>query len=264
MAFTPPYVSVSDSRTVVTSTIRALAVVAGAFILAAVFAQLSATALGVGVPIDAAETPASLYAAVNAVSFLGFVVAAAGFLYVRDEQSLVHSRSPRLSDIGWALVGVVGILIGSLVMGVVIEALSTLVESLFDVAVETGQNSIITQGRENPELFLYMIPVALFFVGPAEELVFRGVVQGLFRRAFGLVPGVVCASLLFGFGHYLAISSGSAWTYILVASALGMVLGAIYEYTESIYVPALAHGLWNAGLFVLNYYVVTAGIDIPV
>jgi membrane protease YdiL (CAAX protease family) len=42
------------------------------------------------------------------------------------------------------------------------------------------------------------------------------------------------------------------------------VLGAVYEYTESIVVPALTHGFWNAGLFVLNYYVVTAGVDLPV
>jgi membrane protease YdiL (CAAX protease family) len=108
-----------------------------------------------------------------------------------------------------------------------------------------------------------MIPVALFFVGPAEELLFRGVVQGLLRRSFGVVPGLLGASALFGVGHYLAISSGSAWTYLLVAGALGLVLGAVYEYTENIVVPAITHGLWNAGLFVINYYIAVAGVELP-
>lgn len=263
MALSPPYVSVADGRTITENVVRALAVVAGAFLFAGVFASLGAALLGVEVPIDAGSTPAGLYAAVNAISFVGFILAGVAYLQVRDDQSLVYLRRPRLSDLGWAVVGVVGILLGSLVMGVVVQVLSSLAETLFGVAVETGQNSIITQGRENPVLFLYMIPVALFFVGPAEELVFRGVVQGLFRRSFGVVPGVVFASLLFGFGHYLAISSGSAWTYILTASALGLVLGAVYEYTESIVVPSLAHGCWNAGLFVLNYYVATTAATMP-
>jgi membrane protease YdiL (CAAX protease family) len=263
MAISPPYVSVADGRTITTSIVRALAVVVAAFFFAAIFGQLGAALLGVTGPLDASTTPATVYAAVNAISFVGFLLAAVAYIQVRDDRSLVHVRAPRLRDAGWALVGLVGILLGSLVMGVVIEALSTLVESLFGVAVETGQNSIITEGQENPVLFLYMVPVALFFVGPAEELVFRGVVQGLFRRAFGVVPAIACASLLFGLGHYLAISSGSAWTYILIASALGVVLGTVYEYTESIVVPALAHGLWNAGLFVVNYYVATTGLTMP-
>ena len=263
MAFSPPYVSVADGRTITESVIRALAVVAGAFLFASLFASLGAQLLGVSLPFDAASTPAGLYAAVNAISFVGFILSAVAYIQVRDEQSLVYVRRPRPSDLGWAVVGLVGILAGSLVMGVVVEVLSTVAETLFGVAVETGQNSIITQGRENPVLFLYMVPVALFFVGPAEELVFRGVVQGLLRRAFGVLPGLAFASLLFGLGHYLAISSGSAWTYILVASALGLVLGAVYEYTESILVPALAHGLWNAGLFVLNYYVATTAMEMP-
>ena len=263
MALSPPYVSVADGRTITENVVRALAVVAGAFLFAGVFASLGAALLGVPVPLDAGSTSPALYAAVNAISFVGFVLAGVVYLQLRDDRAVVYLRKPRLADLGWAVVGVAGILLGSLVMGFVVQALSTIAEALFGVAVESGQNSIITQGRENPVLFLYMVPVALLFVGPAEELVFRGVVQGLFRRAFGVVPGVVLASLLFGFGHYLAISSGSAWTYILTASALGLVLGTVYEYTESILVPALAHGSWNAGLFVLNYYVATTSATLP-
>ena len=262
MALSRPYVSVADDRTIVQSIVRSLAVVAGAFILAGLFGQLGAALLGFD-SLTAAQASAPGNAAVNAIAFVGFMLSGLVYLQVRDDQPLVYLRTPKLSDAGWVIIGVAGILVGSVLMGFVIDAISAIADAVFGVTVETGQNSIITQGRENPQLFLYMVPVSLLFVGPAEELVFRGVVQGLLRRAFGVVPGIVAASVLFGFGHYLAVSSGSAWTYILVAAALGLVLGAVYEYTENIVVPALAHGSWNAGLFVLNYYVMTTGIEMP-
>jgi len=228
MAITRPYVSVADDRTIIQNVVRALAVVAGAFLLSGVFGQLGASLLGVSVPLVATEAAAGPYAAVNAISFVGFVLAGVVFLRFRDAGSLVHLRRPKPTDAVWVLAGLVGIVVGSVVMGAVVEALSVVVESVFGGSVETGQNSIIAAGRANPPLLLYMVPVSLLFVGPAEELVFRGVVQGLFRDSFGVVPGIVAASALFGFGHYLAISSGSAWTYILTAGALGLVLGTVY------------------------------------
>jgi membrane protease YdiL (CAAX protease family) len=109
-----------------------------------------------------------------------------------------------------------------------------------------------------------MIPVTLLFVAPAEELVFRGVAQGLLKRSFGPVPGIVASSALFGVGHYLAAGSGDAWTLVLVSGALGLILATIYEYTENIAVPTLAHGLWNAGLFGMNYYAVIADVSVPI
>jgi len=263
MAITRPYVSVADDRTIVQNVIRALAVVAGAFLFSGLFGQLGAGLLGVEIPLDETAMPAGLYAAVNAISFVGFMLAAVAFIQVRDEATLLHVRRPGLPDLKWIAIGVVGILVGAFVMGVVVEALSVVAETLFGSDVQTGQNNIIEAGRANPALLLYMIPVALFFVGPAEELVFRGVVQGLFRESFGVVPGIVAASALFGVGHYLAISSGSAWTYILTAGALGLVLGTVYEYSESIAVPAVAHGLWNSAIFVVNYYAVTTGVTLP-
>lgn len=263
MAITRPYVSVADDRTVVQNLVRALAVVAGAFLFAGLFGQLGAALLGVELPLEATSVPAGLYAAVNAISFVGFVLAGVAFVQVRDEGDLLYVRPPELSDLKWVLVGLVGVAVGAVVMGFVVEAISVVVESVWGTDVQTGQNSIIEAGRANPTLLLYMIPVALFFVGPAEELVFRGVVQGLFRDSFGVVPGIVAASTLFGVGHYLAISSGSAWTYILTAGALGLVLGVVYEYSESIVVPAAAHGLWNSAIFIVNYWAVTAGVQLP-
>jgi membrane protease YdiL (CAAX protease family) len=148
-------------------------------------------------------------------------------------------------------------------MSGVIEAISLVSEMLFGTPIEAGKSAVIGRGKETPSLFLYMIPVTLLFVAPAEELVFRGVAQGLLKRSFGSVPGIVCSSALFGVGHYLAAGSGDAWTLVLVSGTLGLILGTIYEHTENIAVPILAHGLWNAGLFGMNYYAVVAGVSLP-
>jgi len=263
MALSPPYVQVADRWTVVRNVVRSLAVVAAAFILAGVLVQF------VGFPLLGVESPDALiqdpplYASLNALSFVGFGLAAVGYLWLRREWSLVAIRRPTARDLALAVGGVFAILAAAMVMGVVVQAIASVVETLFGVTVEQGQNAVITEGRKNPVVFLWMVPVALFFVGPAEELLFRGVVQGLLKQSLGLVPGLLAASGLFGIGHYLAISSGSAWTYLLVAGGLGVVLGVLYEYTENIVVPALTHGLWNAGLFVLNYYLAISGVQLP-
>lgn len=263
MAFTRPYISVADTDTVVQSVIRALAVAAGAFLLASVFGQIGASLLGYET-FQAAQASAGAEAVVTALSFAGFLSSALLFIYFRADTGLVDRRAPTVRDFGWVLIGVIGILVGSVLMGAVVEALSLVSELLFGTPVETGQNAVIERGRENPSLFLYMIPVTVLFVAPAEELVFRGVAQGLLKRAFGSVAGIVCSSALFGIGHYLAAGSGDAWTLVLVSGALGLILGTVYEQTENIAVPILAHGLWNAGLFGMNYYAVITGSSMPI
>jgi membrane protease YdiL (CAAX protease family) len=144
-------------------------------------------------------------------------------------------------------------------MSALLAVVSSLLSELFGITVSAGQNTIVELIRANPETVLFLIPVTALLVAPGEELLFRGVVQGLLRRSLGVVPGIVGASLIFGGIHIVSISSGDAWTYIVVATALGIVLGTAYEYTENLAVPIVIHALWNSSLFVLIYYQVTGG-----
>jgi hypothetical protein len=222
---------------------RAVVVVLVVFLTAAVVARLGLdAALAAGVV--ASESLEALVV-VNVLQFVGFGLGVAGYLAVSDDWELLSVRVPSLRDLGWVLGGVAGILLAAAIVGQVLSA--------FDV--EVAQNQVIATGQRNPEYFLYMIPVSLLLVGPFEELVFRGGVQGLLRRTWGGWPAVVIASGLFGLVHWIALVGGGGGrvAYVVVAATLGLILGSLYERTRNLLVPALVHGIYNSVLFGFQY-----------
>ncbi len=187
---------------------------------------------------------------VSGAQFLGFGLGVAGYLAATDDWALVRDRlrRPTARDAGYLVVGVVVLLVAANAIGAALSRLG----------VEVAQNQVVAAGREDPTFFLWMIPVSLLLVGPFEELVFRGGLQGLLRRAWGPAPAVVLASAGFGAVHLFALGgSGSRLTYLAVAAALGLVLGVAYERTENLLVPAGVHGLYNATLFAFQYAAAT-------
>jgi hypothetical protein len=222
---------------------RALVVVLVVFLTAAVVASLGLdAALAAG--LVAPESLGALVV-VHVLQFVGFGIGVAGYLAVSDDWDLLAVRVPSLRDLGWVAGGVVGILLAAALVGQVL--------SVFEVDV--AQNQVIATGQQNPEYFLYMIPVSLLLVGPFEELVFRGGVQGLLRRTWGGWPAVVIASGLFGLVHWIALVGGGGGrvAYVVVAATLGLILGGLYERTRNLLVPALVHGIYNSVLFGFQY-----------
>jgi hypothetical protein len=187
---------------------------------------------------------------VSSAQFVGFGLGVAGYLGAAGDWDLVRDRfrSPTVRDAGYLLGGAVLLLVAATLIG----------QALARLGVDVAQNQVIAVGRDNPTYFLWMIPVSILFVGPFEELVFRGGLQGLLRRAWGPAPAIVLASAGFGAVHLFALGgSGSQITYLAVAAALGLVLGVAYERTENLLVPAGAHGLYNATLFTVQYAMAT-------
>ena len=186
--------------------------------------------------------------ATSVLQFVGFGVGVAGYLAITDQWNILRAHVPSLRDVGYIVGGVVSIL-----------ALAALVGQLLaQFGVDVAQNQVVETGRQNPRYFLYMIPVTLLFVGPFEELVFRGAVQGTLRRAFRPMVAVGIASGLFGLVHLVALTGGgSQLTYVAVAAVLGLILGYAYEKTANLVVPAVVHGLYNAVLFAVQYVSLT-------
>lgn len=230
------------------SVIHSVGLVAFAFLLGSVLVAVAGGALrGAGLSADTA--PVAFEVTGTAVNFLGLLVASLVYLHWRGDRSLVGFRSPTRRDAG-VMVG------GAVLLVVAIVALEAV---LSQIGLSPDENVAVETGRENPELFLYYIPLVLLLNSPAEELLFRGVVQGLFRQAYGVVPGILAAGAIFGAIHYLALAGqGSAAAYVVIAFLSGIVLGALYEYTGNLLVPIAVHAAWNV-LVYLNLYVQTAG-----
>lgn len=187
---------------------------------------------------------------VSGAQFLGFGLGVAAYLGAADDWELVRRRlrAPTARDLGYLVAGAALLLVSATAIG----------QALARLGVEVAQNQVIVAGQDDPTFFLWMIPVSILLVGPFEELVFRGGLQGLLRRAWGPAPAIVLASAGFGAVHLFALGgAGSQVTYLVVAAALGLVLGAAYERTDNLLVPAGAHGLYNATLFAIQYATAT-------
>lgn len=94
-------------------------------------------------------------------------------------------------------------------------------------------------------LFADCTVVDLAFVsalaGIAEEFVFRGWIQTGLAGSIGTWAAVGLAAFFFGAAHGVSI------TYALYAAIIGLVLGAALVVTELLWVPILAHAVYDFG-----------------
>ena len=88
-----------------------------------------------------------------------------------------------------------------------------------------------------------------------EELFFRGFIQPLLSRTFGVAAGVVSTAVLFGALH--APEYSWAWQYALAVSIAGAVFGWVRAHTQSIIPGTIMHGSYNlvfiVGLILMKY-----------
>ena len=81
----------------------------------------------------------------------------------------------------------------------------------------------------------------------AEELLFRGVIQGRLEESAGPAFALIASSLLFAVAH---VGSGGALA-VLVSCAAGLLFGAVYLKTRSVAWPIVAHMVANLATFAL-------------
>ena len=181
---------------------------------------------------DVGTTPVLLGA--TAAGQLGFLLVA--LWYVRRRRIGVPIATPSARELGIAGVGVAAALGLSILLSVALAAFDLLPSSVLDEVVWT-----------DPAFVLGLAVLSVVLIAPAEELLFRGAIQGRLRQQVGPVPAVVGSSLLFGSVH-LANYAGNPGS-ILAGAALiavsGSVLGALYEYTGNLVVPIVTHGIYN-------------------
>lgn len=87
------------------------------------------------------------------------------------------------------------------------------------------------------------IIIVSIMAGVGEELLVRGVLQNVLVNYLGPTSGIVLASLVFGFMHYLSK------TYVLVTFALGLAFGLAYHLSDSLVLVMTAHAIYDVFAF---------------
>lgn len=180
----------------------------------------------------------------QAAILLGAVTVTVGYLVATDRQrSYLRLRAPTLEDLGWILGGVV-VLFG---FNVVVEMLG----------LPLAEHSIREIARSDPTILLGLIVGSVLFVGPGEELLYRGIVQQAAGERAGTVAGILLASVVFAAVHVFALVSAP---FPALLGTLGVVfvlsigLGVMFARTESLVVVAVTHGLYDALAFGTMYW----------
>jgi membrane protease YdiL (CAAX protease family) len=195
--------------------------------------------LAVGVAVDTTVGFAATLVA-GQVAFL-----AVGWLYVTRRLGPLPVRRPTGAELRLAA--------GATVLALVlVTTLSAVASALVPGETTTAIGEAVTV---DPVLALALAALSVLVVAPAEELLFRGAVQGRLRRSLGAVPAVVVASGLFAAVHVFGFLALGAATVAALATlfAVALVFGVVYERTGNLVVPTLVHGLYNATLLVVSY-----------
>lgn len=225
--------------------LRALAVVLGVTLLGDGFGTL----LGRLPPALADLAPADGLATGSAVVLVASVVlvqlgyAAVGIVAMRRWFGGLSISIPSRAEAAW---------IGVATLGAIAVAYLTLtgVELL---GVEPAAQEV--ESVRSPAAILALGLVSVFLIGPAEELLYRGAVQGRLRRTFGAAGSIGAASVLFAVVHVTTMHGSPAGTVATLTALflLSVVYGLAYERTGNLAVPMLVHGLYDAIIFAIAY-----------
>lgn len=236
-------VSTGDRR------LRALLVGIGLLATAAIATQVVVSAFAFGQSaLGYGDSLVLTYLVGGTLATLSYVVLALAYLRYRRVEIHVPRRLLTLRETGWVLGGVVVSFAAALVLSVLGGVLGA----------REGTNFLAAAAAENPLLVYGVFLVGtVLVIAPAEELLFRGVVQGRLRESFGPVAAIGITAVGFALTHVPSYWIGGSETLsvgvvlaLVTIAAGGAILGAIYERTGNLAVVVLVHGLTNA-LFVL-------------
>ena len=189
------------------------------------------------------------------IQFLGlFVAPSLLFAYFSDPQPMDYIGLKQKGTLYFWVLGIASLLLaiplvqytGELNKQIHFgEGMQQWMQSMEDSAAEQikfllGRNTI-------SDLLLNIIFIA-FFAGVGEELFFRGVLQRLFIRATqNPWLGIIIAAAVFSAFHFQFFG-------FIPRFLLGIVLGAIYWYSGSLWPAMAAHFLYDAFFITLAYF----------
>ena len=106
-----------------------------------------------------------------------------------------------------------------------------------------GLYRIDSIGTDEP---LHIVSAFFLFllVAIGEEITFRGVLFRWIDEKWGYVAALIVSSVLFGFIHTFN-DSATLWSSLAIAVEAGLLLGAAYKYSGTLWFPIGIHWAWN-------------------
>jgi len=217
-------------------------------LLAGVFGVLGS--LGMFVLIDVLGVSGSDYAFLvssRGIQIGFFVTAILYIVYRGDIELFINYQMPGREGLAW-IVAIPAVLI---TFGILSEPV------LSAVGIEREMGGLNVDPTATIGLFVVFFITSWLFAAPAEELLFRGVIQARLRETFGAVSGVVCGAFLFALFHVLlglleGLSASGIVFWGWESLIAGILWGAAYERTNNLIVPSIAHAsIWTIPFFIL-------------
>ncbi len=197
----------------------------------------------------------SLVLSLVLVQGVGVLLVALAYFALTDRSfSFVGARVPTLGDVAWIVGGFLVSLLGYVAVALLLSATGT----------QSAQNEVVGIVEGNPDLLLWLVPLSFLLIGPGEELLFRGIVQGRLRETFGPTLAIGLATAIFVLLHYFSLSGGATQRLVYIAALVppALVFAVSYERTNNIVVPSLIHGAYNALQFGLLYVALKYGPEL--
>ena len=105
-----------------------------------------------------------------------------------------------------------------------------------------GAYKVTGAGASAVELVSMFCYFAIVAVG--EEIMFRGVLFRWLDEKWGFWVAILVSALLFGIIH-ITNPGGTLWSSIAIAIEAGLLLGAAYKWSGTLWVPIGIHWAWN-------------------
>jgi membrane protease YdiL (CAAX protease family) len=159
----------------------------------------------------------------------------------RDVQRLLGLVKPKLSNLGWIIIGLV---LFYVVTGVAVALLEQFVPSLKANSQLTQQLNI---SSIHGPLEIVSAVVGLAILDPiTEELVFRGFIFTSLKQRMPVVVAALTCSVIFAVPHILENSTSLLYVLGISIFCLSLILCMVRQKTGNIYAGMVIHSVVNA------------------
>jgi uncharacterized protein len=150
----------------------------------------------------------------------------------------VHYQKPFWPSLKWVATrpGVARTILYGFVLAFAVALLGSLLRT---PDVDTPMKQLLSDRGS-----IVLIAVFAVTLGPlCEELAFRGFLQPVLVRSFGVVAGIVLAAVPFGLLHLSEY--GNSWRHVLLITLTGVAFGCMRQLSGSTRAAAIMHAAYN-------------------